>query len=253
MGNKICKSNAAECNAFLKCLKVWSDSYNTRKEKWMDFIGDDLNVIMKKEDDNYVGMIQYVPIEYSIAEGKNMYFIHCIWVNGYNEAFGPKQRKGYGTELLQKAIEDVRSRGADAIVAWTYKDDDWLPASWYERQDFELIDTELYYELLWMPFKDAEPPRLFRRKPFPQFEKPTVSLFVNGWCPSCNKLHDIALGIAGEYGDKIDIVEYDTTDREVFLKYGIMDGIFVNDKEIIFLGKPIDDEMRAAIDNLLVK
>ena len=251
MKDKLCKNNYAECNAFLKCLKVWNDSHNARKEKWMDFIGDDLNVIMKKEGNDYVGMIQYVPIEYGFAEGKNMYFIQCIWVNGYDEAFGPKQRKGYGTELLKQAIEDVKAKGADAIVAWTYKDDDWLPSSWYERQGFELIDTELYYELLWMPFKDAEPPKLVRRKAFPKFVKPTVSLFVNGWCQSGNKLHDIALGIAKEYGDRIDIMDYDTTDRDAFVKYGIMDGIFVNDKEIIFLGSPIDDDLRAAIEELL--
>ena len=251
MENRICKNDDAECNAFLKCLKVWSDSHNIRKEKWMDFIGDNLNVIMKKEDDDYVGMIQYVPIEYGIAEGKNMYFIQCIWVNGYDEAFGPKQKKGYGTELLGKAIEDVKSKGTDAIVAWTYKDDDWLPASWYERQGFKLIDTDQYYELLWMPFKDVEPPKLIRRKPFQNFSKPTVSLFVNGWCQSGNKLYDIALGIAKGYGDKIDILEYDTTDREVFLKYGIMDGIFVNDREVIYLGKPIDTDLRAAIEELL--
>lgn len=251
MEHKICKDGGTACNAFLKCLKVWTGSNTARKEKWMDFIGDNLNVIMKKEEDDYVGMIQYVPIEYSIAEGRNMYFIQCIWVNGYEEAFGPKQRKGYGTELLRKAIEDARSKGADAIVAWTYKDDDWLPASWYERQGFRLIDTELHYELLWMPFRDVEPPKLVRRMPFPEFTKPTVSLFVNGWCTSSNKLHDIALGIAREYGDRIDIKEYDTTDREVFMKYGIMDGIFVNSGEIIYLGKPIDGELRAAIEELL--
>lgn len=245
--NELWRNNDAECNAFFKCLKVWNDSYNDRKVKWMNFIGDDLNVIMKKEANDYVGMIQYVPIEYGFAEGKNMYIIQCIWVNGYDEAFGPKQRKGYGTELLQKAIEDIQSKGADAVVAWTYKNDDWLPASWYEKQGFKLIDTEFYYELLWMPFKDVEPPKIIRRKALPKYEKPTVSLFVNGWCQSCNKLHDVALGIASEYGDKIDVLEYDTTDREVYLKYGIMDGIFVNDKEIVFEGNPIDDDMRTAL------
>ena len=29
------------------------------------------------------GMIQYIPIEHSFAEGKNLYFINCIWVHGY--------------------------------------------------------------------------------------------------------------------------------------------------------------------------
>lgn len=250
MKNKICRSNEAECKAFLKCLKVWNESYNARKEKWMDFIGDNLNVIMKMEGNDYVGMIQYVPIEYGFAEGKNMYFIQCIWVNGYNEGFGPRQNKGYGTEILKKAIEDIRAKGADAAVAQTYKDDDWLPSGWYEKQGFKLIDTELCYELLWMPFREVEPPKLIRRKEVPKFDKPTVSLFLNGWCQSCNKLHDIALEIAGEYGDKVDIIEYDTSDREVFLRYGIMDGIFVNDKEIIFVGNPIDDDIKAAINCL---
>lgn len=251
MKNEICKNNVAECNAFLKCLKVWNDSYNDRKVKWMDSIGNDLNVIMKSEGNDYVGMIQYVPIEYGFAEGTNMYFIQCIWVNGYKENFGSKQRKGYGTEMLKKAIADIRSKGADAVVAWTYKNDDWLPSSWYEKQGFKIIDTALSYELLWMPFKNVEPPKIIRRKELPKYDKPTVSLFVNGWCQSCNKLHDIGLGIANEYGDKIDVIEYDTSERKVFLKYGIMDGIFVNDKEIVFVGNPIDDDMRTAINKLL--
>lgn len=252
MDNKMCRNDGTACNAFLNCLKVWGEGYNKlRKEKWMDMMGGNLNVLLKKENDDYVGMIQYVPVEYSIAEGRNMYFIQCIWVNGYNEGFGPKQHKGYGSELLKQAMEDARSRGADAMVAWTYKDDDWLPASWYERQGFSMIDTQQDRELLWMPFREGiEPPRLVRRRSFPRFDKPTVSLFVNGWCQSCNKLHDIALGIAREYGDKLDILEYDTSDREVFLKYGIMDGIFVGDREIIYLGKPIDNEVRVAIEEL---
>ncbi|MCG8640823.1 MAG: GNAT family N-acetyltransferase [Desulfobacterales bacterium] len=120
MKNKVCKNNDAECNAFLKCLKVWNDSHSSRKEDWMNFIGDDLNVIMKKEGDDYVGMIQYVPIEYSFTKGKNMYFIQCIWINGYDQAFGSKQRKGYGTEILKQAIDDVKSKDTDAIVAWTF-------------------------------------------------------------------------------------------------------------------------------------
>lgn len=39
------------------------------------------------------GMIQYVPIEHSLVEGKDLYFINCIWVHGHKKGRGNFQRR----------------------------------------------------------------------------------------------------------------------------------------------------------------
>ncbi len=58
------------------------------------------------------GMIQYLPIEHSTADGQGLYFINCIWVHGYKQGRGNFQKAGMGEALLKAAEEDVRSLGA---------------------------------------------------------------------------------------------------------------------------------------------
>ncbi len=48
-------------------------------------------------DDNgdVVGLCQYLPIEHSPFEGKDLLAILCIWVHGYEHLIGNQQNKGY--------------------------------------------------------------------------------------------------------------------------------------------------------------
>ena len=67
------------------------------------------------QEDKAIGMIQYLPVEHSYAEGKNLYAILCTWVHGYKKGVGNHQKKGIGTALLKAAEEDVRERGASGM------------------------------------------------------------------------------------------------------------------------------------------
>ena len=238
--------------AFLKCLKVWKDTDVSEKDSWIKKMGSNVKVFIAKDDDNnVVGMIQIIPIEYSNCYGNNMAFIQCLLVNFYEEAFGNKQNQGYGKALLNSAIDYAKSLGADALVAWGTEYNGLETAQWYKRQGFESVDKLSYTELLWMPFKASEKPQFVKRKPIPIDEgKVTVSIFNNGWCTSRNYLCSQAKGVAKEYPDVV-LNCYDTFDRETFLKHGIMEGIFVNEHEIIYYGTPIEIEMREKIEDLL--
>lgn len=238
--------------AFLKCLKVWKDTDVSQKNCWLEKMGNSLKVfIAKDEEDNVVGMIQIIPIEYSNCHGSNMAFIQCLLVNFYDEAFGNKQRQGYGKELLNSAIDYAKSIGVDALVAWGTEYNGLETAQWYKKQGFESVDKLSYTELLWMPFKAVEKPKFVMRKQIPMEEgKVTVSIFNNGWCTSRNNLCSQAKEIARKYSDVV-LNCYDTFDRETFLKHGVMEGIFVNKHEIIYYGTPIEVEMREKIEELL--
>ncbi|MFX0033712.1 MAG: GNAT family N-acetyltransferase, partial [Candidatus Hermodarchaeota archaeon] len=126
---------------YLVCLEDWSDEMKeagNHKEKWYEKIKEKgLGVKLALSDGGKcVGMIQYVPIEYSNAQGKDLYFINCIWVHGYEEGIGNHQKKGYGIKLLQAAEEDVKSKGAKGIVAWGLSLPFWMKASWYKKQGY---------------------------------------------------------------------------------------------------------------------
>ncbi len=222
------------------CLEDWSDEMKEagdHKELWYNKMKDKgLGVkIAVTEDDKTVGMIQYVPLEYSIAEGDNLYFINCIWVHGYKEGVGDFQKKGIGKLLLKAAEEDVKNKGAKGLIAWGLSIPVFMRASWFKKQGYVKVDKQSISVLLWKPFsKDAIPPKMIRQKKKPKEipGKVSVTAFINGWCPAQNMVFERAKRAAFEFGDKVIFTEIDTFNRETFLEWGIADALFIDGKEI---------------------
>ena len=73
-------------NLYFCCMEDWSDEMKeagNHKEHWYEKMKDKgLRVKFASDDHDVIGgMIQYVPIEYSMFEGKNLYLVLCIWVH----------------------------------------------------------------------------------------------------------------------------------------------------------------------------
>jgi len=84
---KVINLTEAHHNLYFCCLEDWSDEIKeagNHKELWYDKMKDKGLAVKLAMDDNgeIGGMIQYLPIEHSIVEGRELYFIHCIWVHG---------------------------------------------------------------------------------------------------------------------------------------------------------------------------
>ena len=89
--------------------------------------------------------------------------------------------------------------------------------------------------LLWKPFAaDAVPPKWIKRKKKPETapDRVTVTGFINGWCPAQNMVFERAKRAAAEWGDRVVFREINTFDRNVFLEWGIADGLFIDEKEV---------------------
>lgn len=227
---------------YFVCLEDWSEEIKEagdHKEIWYTRMQDKGLGVKLAVDDNGVvgGMIQYVPTEHSAIEGKDLYFINCIWVHGYKKGRGNFQKKGMGKALLQAAETDVRTRGAKGLVAWGIPLPFWMKASWFKKQGYTKVDKQgiLGSILLWKPFiDDAVPPKWIREKKKPQ-KRPgrvTVTAFLNGWCPAQNMVVERAKRAAAEFGDKVVFQGIDTFDRNVFLEWGIADALFIDDKRV---------------------
>ncbi|MFX1355055.1 MAG: GNAT family N-acetyltransferase [Promethearchaeota archaeon] len=225
---------------YLVCLEDWSDEMKeagNHKEKWYEKIKEKgLGVkLALSEGGKCVGMIQYVPIEYSNAQGKDLYFINCIWVHGYEEGIGNHQKKGYGIKLLQAAEEDVKSKGAKGIVAWGLSLPFWMKASWYKKQGYVKVDKDSVAVLLWKPFtEDAIAPKWIKQKKKPQKTpgKVKVTVFMNGWCPAQSIVYERAKRAALEFSEDVIFQEIDTFNRENYLEWGVYTGLFIDNKEI---------------------
>ncbi|MBN1272916.1 MAG: GNAT family N-acetyltransferase [Candidatus Aminicenantes bacterium] len=225
---------------FIHCLEDWSDDMKESGEHrtcWVKKMKNHgLGVKLALDDNGQVGgMIQYIPIEYSLAEGRDLYFIPCIWVHGHKEGRGNFQKKGMGKALLQTAEEDVQKRGAKGLVAWGLSLPFWMKASWYKKRGYKKVDKMGMQVLLWKPFeKDAESPKWIRPRKKPERipGKVVVSAFVSGVCSVGGINYERAKNAAASFGEEVEFQGFDTSDREVFREWGLQDAVFIDGKNI---------------------
>lgn len=232
--------NEDQQQLYLLCLEDWSDEIKEagdHKANWYEKMKDRGLAVKLAVDDSGVvgGMIQYVPIEQTYVEGKNLYFIHCIWVHGHKKGRGNFQKKGMGKALLQAAEQDAASKGAKAMVAWGVSLPFWMKASWFKKQGYKKVDKQGMAVLLWKPFADdAIPPqwRDVKKKPEKIAGQVTVTAFLNGWCPAQNMVFERAKRAAAEFGEKVIFKPINTFDKDVFSEWCIVDALFIDDKAV---------------------
>ena len=98
-----------------------------------------------------------------------------------------------------------------------------------------VADKDGMMRLLWKPFNEhARPPSFMKQKkrPDPGTGKVNVTIFRNGWCPAQNITNERARRASVEFGEKIDIQEYETTNRDIVKEWGIFDSLFIEGKEV---------------------
>ncbi len=246
---------------FFVCLEDWSDEIKeagNHKEIWYNKMKDKgVRVKLALDDNKEVGgMIQYLPIEHSTADGKDLYFVNCIWVHGYKKGRGNFQKRGFGKALLKAAEDDARALGAKGLVVWGISLPFWMRASWFKKQGYAKADKLGMQVLLWKPFTDdAGPPKWIRekRKPTKVPGKVTVTGFINGWCPAQNMAFERAKKAALEFGDKVNFQKVDTSVRKTFLEWGISDGLFIDGKEVRTGPPPSYEKIRRIIARKIKK
>jgi GNAT superfamily N-acetyltransferase len=246
--------NEKYLSTYFVCLEDWSDEIKeggNHKESWFEHMKDKgLRVKLAVDGDKACGMIQYVPIEHSFAEGKDAYFVHCVWVHGYKKGVGNYQKKGVGKALLRAAEEDVQSLGAKGLAAWGISMPFFMRASWFKKQGYKKVDNAGMQILLWKPFtEDAVAPKWIREKKRPQKKegKVAVTTFLNGWCPAMNMTFERAKRAAQEFGDQVEFQDIRTIDRATFLDWGIADGLFIDGKQVKTGPPPSYDRIKKKI------
>ena len=225
---------------FCKCLEEWSDEMlesGDHRKHWLEKMKKNglIAKLALDDEDRVGGMIQAVPSAFAPIKGENIYFITCTWVHGYKKGRGNFQKKGMGKALLKAVEEAAREKGSRAICAWGLAIPFWMKASWYKKHGYRKADSQKVAALLWKPLTDdAEPPSWIKPKRFPQAEpdKVIITAFKNGWCAAQNINFQRAKRAAEMLGDRVEFREIDTFDRETFLEWGIMDSVYIDDKEI---------------------
>ena len=222
------------------CLEDWSEEMKeagNRKALWYRKMRDKgLRVKLAVDDSGKIGgMVHYLPIEHSPADGTGLCFILCIWVHGHKQGRGNFQGQGMGKALLEAAERDARERGARGMAAWGLVLPFWMKASWFRKQGYVKADRNGMAALVWKPFAaETAPPKWIRERKRPGTApgKVAVASFVNGWCPAMNLVNERAKRAAAELGDQVAFQEIDTSDRDTLLEWGVSDALFVDGKPV---------------------
>ncbi len=225
---------------FCQCLEDWSDELKEagdHKARWVRWMKDKgLTVKLAANEEGVIGgMIQYVPIEFTAVEGRDLAYVLCIWVHGYKKGRGNFQKKGYGRALLRAAEEDARAKGFKGMVVWGMVLPVFMRASWFKKQGYTRADKMNMQVLLWKRFSDdAEPPRWVhpRKKPEPLSGKAEVTALLNGWCPAMNMVAERARRAASEFGDKAEFRLIEVRDRASLAEWGMSDALFIGGKRV---------------------
>ncbi len=226
--------------SYLVCLEDWSSEMQEagdHKARWYEQAREQgLRVKLALDDrDQPLGMIQYVPIELSPAQGEDLYMILCIWVHGYDEGVGDAQGRGIGTALLAAAEEDARAMGAKGMAAWGLHLPVWMRASWFKKHGYRTGDRIGVRELVWKPFTaDAEAPRWIEPQPVAAGEpgQVEVTAFISGWCPAANLVYERARRASEELGTEVHFTTIDTSDRDTMIRCGRSDEVLVNGRPL---------------------
>jgi GNAT superfamily N-acetyltransferase len=233
---------------YFVCLEDWSEEMKeacNHKEIWYNEMKEKgLRVKLALDSDGKaVGMVEYLPVEQSIADGQNLYYINCIWVHGHKRGVGDQRRHGYGKALLQAAEEDAMAHGAKGMAAPGITIPVWIPASFFKKQGYSVVDKNSVMQLLFKPFTaDAQPPKFIRQKKKPKkYQAPgkvTVTYLLTGSCPASSIVCERAKKAAAEFGDKVVFHCIDTIDRATYLEWGTQNELYIEDMQASF-GPPL--------------
>lgn len=244
---------------WLNCLEDWSDEMKDagqRKSQWYEeYKSKGFRVKLAIDNDQTVGMIQYIPIENSYVEGNRLFFIYCIWVHGHKEGIGNQQHRGIGRALLEAAEDDAHTRGADGMAAWGLALPIWMKSSWYRKLGYKVADRDGIAHLLWKPFSNtAEKPKWIKlqKKPDNPKDKIIITAFSNGWCQVQNINKERARKVAAKYPEVTEFRVIDTTDRATLTEWGISDGVFLDNK-LITTGPPLSEERMERLLNKRIR
>jgi len=168
--------------------------------------------VLIADNEDVVGLCQYLPIEHSPFEGEDLMAILCMWIHGYQHHPGNLQGKGYGRRLLEYVEEDARASGMKGVAVWGKDFPQWNPISFYEHMGYSRVDKESLNVLAWKAFDGTAVAPTIKRRPPPKAGhdgKVAVTSYLCGWC--CSEIRESLDAQEAVEGIE-DIAEYSQVD-----------------------------------------
>jgi GNAT superfamily N-acetyltransferase len=180
----------------------------------------------------HAGFLHVMPIEIAPwgPVGRDLMAIQCLTVKGEANS------KGVGRQLVGTAEEETQNQGRKAVTVVAFYHDFWfMPAPFFEKCGFEVIQRKDTAAVLWKVFDPSAEPPTFpdRHYEFVQAKgKVAIDLFWSRSCLTTDTEAQRVREVAQEFGDSVLLREYCSDDVDIRSRHGILRAIFVNGKEV---------------------
>jgi len=154
--------------------------------------------------------------------------------------------KGHGRMMFDYMKNDLKKEGFKGILIPATEFKEWMHYELFLKQGFKVIKEHSPYKVMYFPLtKESISVKVLKLNYTPSEGKVEVTLFKNHFfCPVGVYMYHLIKKVAQRFGDKVKIVEIETT-LETVRKYGTTDPL-INGKIKIF-GPASEEEVKKAI------
>ncbi|MCW3984842.1 MAG: GNAT family N-acetyltransferase [Candidatus Bathyarchaeota archaeon] len=173
--------------------------------------------------------------------------VACIYCT---EILRDYMHRGYGKMMFDYMKNDLRKEGFKGILIPATEFKEWMHYELFLRHGFKVIKEHSPYKVMYFPLtQESISVKVVKLNYTPSKDKVEVTLFKNHFfCPVGAYMYYLIKKVARSFGDKVKIVEIDTT-PETLRKYGTQDPL-INGKIKIF-GPASEEEVKKAIQEEL--
>jgi predicted N-acetyltransferase YhbS len=171
-----------------------------------------------------IGHIEIMPVQHAPRpiKGTDQAVILCLYVEEYARGHG------VGRELIEIA-ERVVSQSASALVVVARAEGEFMPAEFFFRLGYQLVDARAHELLLSKPFDTGRPPRFIPLKFKPNLAQDKLCVdFIH--CPQC-PLAFRAVKLLEKYvaskTEAIELQVIEASERDDVDRLGIARGVFI--------------------------
>ena len=177
-----------------------------------------LSAKMAFQDGYPAGFVEFLPIEVapSPVKGENFLFITDIHINDDANDEKPNfEKKGVGRRLVQEVENHARAEGFSGLAVLALRAE-WMPAAFFERMEFCIVDQRGLMCLLCKAFGECAQPTIWDGNFKPKVGTDTVHIDVirTSQCTGSYTL-DIWRDTASEFPEKVTFQEHLADDRNI--------------------------------------
>jgi thiol-disulfide isomerase/thioredoxin len=221
----------------------WGEALPESREWFKNNLGEHVEGYHLLDGERVVGHVYYATSERALIPYEIEPKVACVYCT---EMLKDYLNKGYGKIMFDYMKGDLEKQGSKGIMIPATDLKEWMHFELFLKQGFKVVkEHPPFYKVMYLSIsKEDVSIKVVDLNYTPLKDKVEVTLFNNFFCPVGVYMHHLIKKVAQNYGDKVKIVELESTLENV-RKYGTTEPL-INGK-IKLPGPASEEDVKKAI------